>query len=70
MSAYGAIATPTPKEKVTARSYPMPNGLCVTTHPVYGQGSDPAIVDYFWKVFDAELAGGSTAAQAEQAEQS
>jgi RimJ/RimL family protein N-acetyltransferase len=31
---------------------------------VYGQGSDPAIVDYFWKVFDAELAEGKTYPQA------
>lgn len=57
MSAYGAIATPTPKEALTARAYPMSNGLCVTTHPVYGSDTDPAIVDYFWRVFNDELAG-------------
>lgn len=57
MSAYGAIATPTPKEKLTARSYLMPNGLCVTTHPINGSGVDAAVIDYLWKVFNTELAG-------------
>ncbi|CAK9781133.1 hypothetical protein CC85DRAFT_282495 [Cutaneotrichosporon oleaginosum] len=60
MSAYGSIATPTPKEQLTARSYAMPNGLCVTTHPVHGSDTDSAIIDYFWKVFNQELAEGKT----------
>lgn len=59
MSAYGAIATPTPTERLTARSYPMSNGLCVTTHPVCGSDTDPKLIDYFWGIFNDELAGGS-----------
>lgn len=58
MSAYGAIATPKPTGDLDARSYPMSNGLCVTTHPVYGSDTDSKIIDYFNVVFNDELAGG------------
>lgn len=58
MSAYGAIATPKPTGDLDARSYPMANGLCVTTHPVYGSDTDSKIIDYFHVVFNDELAGG------------
>lgn len=58
MSAYGAIATPKPTEQLSAQSYSLPNGLCVTTHPVYGSDTDPKLIDYFHGIFNDELAGG------------
>jgi hypothetical protein len=57
MSAYGKIAAPSAKAELQVLSWPLVNGLILTTYPVYGSDAPRPIIDYFHKVFNDELEG-------------
>lgn len=58
MSAYGAIAAPNSSADLEVLSWPLVNGLTLTTYPVFGGNAPRQIVDYFHKIFNDELEGG------------
>lgn len=59
MSAYGAIKVEAPTEPLEVRSYALTDELSITTHPVTGADTSPDLIAYFWRIFNAELAGES-----------
>ena len=59
MSAYGSIAAPKSQAELMVHSWPLVNGLTLTTYPVFGANCPRQVIDYFHKVFNDELEGGS-----------
>jgi hypothetical protein len=57
MSAYGTIAAPNTSAELSVHTWPLANGLILTTYPVYGSNAPRALIDYFHKVFNDELEG-------------
>ena len=57
MSAYGAIAAPKVIAPLEIRSYPLPNGLTLTTHPTAATEAPQDLLEYLYEVFNEELAG-------------
>lgn len=57
MSAYGKIAAPDSKAELQVLSWPLFNGLTLTTYPVYGSDAPRPLIEYFHKVFNDELEG-------------
>ncbi len=59
MSAYGAIAPPTLVAPLEVLSYPLPNGLILTTHPTAAAEAPRDLIEYLHGVFTYELDGVS-----------
>jgi hypothetical protein len=57
MSAYGSISAPNSSVELPIRSWPLANGLTLTTYPVFGANAPRELIDYFHKVFNDELEG-------------
>lgn len=57
MSAYGSIAAPNSKAELEVHSWPLVNGLTLTTYPVFGTNCPRQVIDYFHKIFNDELEG-------------
>lgn len=59
MSAYGTISAPNSSVELSIHSWPLVNGLTLTTYPVFGANCPRELIDYFHKVFNDELEGMS-----------
>ncbi|WVF71277.1 hypothetical protein IAT40_006080 [Kwoniella sp. CBS 6097] len=71
MSPYGAVAVPTPKEKLTIKTWPLPSRagdteLVLVTYPITGSDAPKEVLEYLCKIFDAEVEGGRTYPQSDR----